>query len=224
MAPEVIGKEEYNPKVADIFAAGVILFVMITQHSPFNRAETEDRYYKLIHSQKWEKFWKIYSKDTISEEFKDLFSKMMKKNPKDRLTIDQIRAHPWFSGKVAKPERVRRSLYRRYKKIQKQAKNNDSGKIVKLVTNYYKVDDGDTLVDAAVKVATDHQYFYKKSEDYYRVLVKIEAEGVVTRIQVNVVKHTENQTRRLELVKIAGNDDVFNKAFEKFQQYCDTSF
>ena len=46
----------------------------------------------------------------------------------------------------------------------------------------------------------------------------------MTRIQINVVKNQKEETRRLELIKIAGNDDVFNHTFEKFQTYCDNNF
>jgi len=35
-----------------------------------------------------------------SNEFKDLIIRMLKHNPADRLTINQIKAHPWYKGKT----------------------------------------------------------------------------------------------------------------------------
>ena len=35
MAPEIHDKKSYQGPVIDLFAAGVILFIMLTQHPPF---------------------------------------------------------------------------------------------------------------------------------------------------------------------------------------------
>ena len=46
MAPEIILKRPYNGTVVDLFASAVILFIMVAQHPPFNRAELGDKFYK----------------------------------------------------------------------------------------------------------------------------------------------------------------------------------
>lgn len=48
MAPEIILKNGYNGKSADVFALGVLLFSMVTGKLPFLRAEQNDPRYKLI--------------------------------------------------------------------------------------------------------------------------------------------------------------------------------
>jgi serine/threonine protein kinase len=35
MAPEILDKQPYQGQVVDLFACGVILFIMLTQHPPF---------------------------------------------------------------------------------------------------------------------------------------------------------------------------------------------
>lgn len=37
------------------------------------------------------------------EEFKDLFVKMVKLNPKDRLKIEEVLQHPWMLGHRKRP-------------------------------------------------------------------------------------------------------------------------
>lgn len=46
-------------------------------------------------------FWQAHAeaeegKDLYSPEFKDLFEKMMAFNPANRLSLEQILAHPWM--------------------------------------------------------------------------------------------------------------------------------
>ena len=47
MAPEIPSKN-YRGTEADIFAAGVILFIMYAGNPPFEKASITDPYYRLI--------------------------------------------------------------------------------------------------------------------------------------------------------------------------------
>ena len=46
MAPEFFTKAEYKPQEADLFAAGVILFIMRVKKQPFKKACSTDPLYK----------------------------------------------------------------------------------------------------------------------------------------------------------------------------------
>ena len=48
MAPEIHEKRPYEGKQIDIFAAGIILFIMKSGTPPFGRAYSKDPYYKLF--------------------------------------------------------------------------------------------------------------------------------------------------------------------------------
>ena len=39
MAPEILNNEEYSGQAVDVFAAGVILFTMMSQRPPFKDAK-----------------------------------------------------------------------------------------------------------------------------------------------------------------------------------------
>jgi len=45
MAPEIYTHQISDPKAIDIFAAGVILFIMIFNYPPFYRANQKDKFY-----------------------------------------------------------------------------------------------------------------------------------------------------------------------------------
>jgi len=81
MAPEIHARKPYNGASVDLFASGIILFIMFTQHPPFTRAEPSDPFYRLLCANRADLFWKAHSKNKpegfFSEEFKNLITSML---------------------------------------------------------------------------------------------------------------------------------------------------
>lgn len=63
MAPEIHARRPYNGSVVDLFAAGTILFIMLSMTPPFTTAETSDPYYRQIATNKWNVFWDAHGKN-----------------------------------------------------------------------------------------------------------------------------------------------------------------
>lgn len=62
MAPELLEKRPYRGTCVDIFAAGVVLFIMNTGTWPFEKsASIQDPIYKHIVKKNPEDFWKTWS-------------------------------------------------------------------------------------------------------------------------------------------------------------------
>jgi len=57
MAPEIEMGQEYSAPAADLFALGVILFIMRAGHPPFVQSTVEDMYYKCVIANRLDKFW-----------------------------------------------------------------------------------------------------------------------------------------------------------------------
>ena len=57
MTPQQLAKRRYSGKHADLFAVSVILFMMVTQCQPFEKAEVTDPCYRLIAGNKPKAFW-----------------------------------------------------------------------------------------------------------------------------------------------------------------------
>ena len=75
MAPEIHKSEAYQGKSVDFFAAAIILFILTCEHPPFNSAEPQDAFYKLISSNRADLFWNIHlhkRKDGLNFLSKDL--------------------------------------------------------------------------------------------------------------------------------------------------------
>jgi len=129
MAPEIHLKQPYKGDQVDLFAAGMILFIMVAQHPPFSSATPKDPYYKCIAANRADIFWKTHCKSKeggvkfFSDDFKDLFEKMVALDPNARLSIDEIFAHPWLAeGDIATPEEISKEFKKRNKEVQEEIK------------------------------------------------------------------------------------------------------
>jgi len=104
MAPEIIKEIGYSGEKVDIFACGVVLFNLVTRACPFNRADCSCPFYKTLRgnpSYYWEQVSKMVPPHVLSSEFIDLFNKLTDENPVKRLTISEIKEHPWYNKETA---------------------------------------------------------------------------------------------------------------------------
>lgn len=124
MAPELLGRQSYNGMSVDLFAAGVILFIMMSQNPPFSRAVMSDPYYSQLANGN-QRFWDIHSRnkptDFYSNEFRSLIQNMLALDPAQRLSISEIRAHPWFNQPCSSSEEIYLELSGRRQRINEAA-------------------------------------------------------------------------------------------------------
>jgi serine/threonine protein kinase len=112
----------YKGNEADLFASAVILYIMMTTGVPFSKADPSDPNYRLFMGNPG-RFWAVRSRGRLqgvfSEEFRDLMGKMLSLHPQSRLSIAQIRVHPWFNeDAMTKEELVNELTGRRYKMME----------------------------------------------------------------------------------------------------------
>ena len=97
-APEIY-KNTYDGERVDIFALGVILFNLVTGKYGFNIAMKEkDNFYKLIAIKFYKLFWKKNSVNIgeVSEEFKNLYVRMVAYKFNERPTIEEVLKDDWM--------------------------------------------------------------------------------------------------------------------------------
>jgi serine/threonine protein kinase len=73
MAPEIIERKDYSGEAVDLFALGIICFILVTGKPPFTRADTSRPHYEMIARQQWDRFWHSHRaiSKLCSPEFKD---------------------------------------------------------------------------------------------------------------------------------------------------------
>ncbi len=101
MAPEMIQKSQYDESV-DIWGLGVLIYELMTGKTPF--IESEFSFNQTALEQNIVSMNLAYPKD-FPILAQDLVNKMLNKDPKSRIKIQQIRAHPWVNLKENKPNR-----------------------------------------------------------------------------------------------------------------------
>mmetsp|Transcript_23398 Transcript_23398/g.26556 ORF Transcript_23398/g.26556 Transcript_23398/m.26556 type:complete len:554 (+) Transcript_23398:433-2094(+) len=128
MAPEMYLRKAYSGQAIDLFACGIIGFILLSQNPPFQKADPlNDFFYKLIAKGRWDEFWKLHirmkngNKDFFSRSFRHLMSWMLTLNPAQRPTVEEVKNHPWFKGPVASDDELRAEMERR-RLIIKEAK------------------------------------------------------------------------------------------------------
>jgi serine/threonine protein kinase len=89
MAPEIVTKIIYDGSLSDIWSLGIILHLMIYGVFPF-KASSEKELYRLIEQ------GKLHLSADVSPEINILIEKMIKKNAKERWSLERILAESWF--------------------------------------------------------------------------------------------------------------------------------
>jgi serine/threonine protein kinase len=97
VAPEVVIGNGYGNQV-DLWSLGVIIYQMLCGYHPFDTNKGINYLYQQI-KQCNLKFDNNLWKD-VSNDAKDLVTKLLVKDPKKRITADQLLKHPWILNHV----------------------------------------------------------------------------------------------------------------------------
>jgi len=99
MAPEIVSSEDqFDGYTIDLWAAGVVLFILLVGRSPFEMAVETDPYFNTFSSggvKETLRHWEV----PITDEACDLLQGMMWSDPTDRLNLAQVASHPWVAGR-----------------------------------------------------------------------------------------------------------------------------
>ncbi|ONL99902.1 Serine/threonine-protein kinase SRK2C [Zea mays] len=95
IAPEVLSRKEYDGKVADVWSCGVTLYVMLVGSYPFEDPEDPRNFRKTI-SRILGVQYSIPDYVRVSSDCRRLLSQIFVADPSKRITIPEIKHHPWF--------------------------------------------------------------------------------------------------------------------------------
>ena len=89
-APEMINGERYYGLKADIWSSGIVLYAMLCGYLPFEESDNEKLYKKITAG-------KFKTPNFLSDSAKDFLHRILDVDPKSRITIPQMKKHPWFN-------------------------------------------------------------------------------------------------------------------------------
>ncbi|XP_029636754.1 calcium/calmodulin-dependent protein kinase type II subunit delta isoform X9 [Octopus bimaculoides] len=104
LSPEVLRKDPYG-KPVDIWACGVILYILLVGYPPF-WDEDQHRLYAQIKAGAYD--YPSPEWDTVTPEAKNLINSMLTVNPAKRITASEALKHPW----ICQRERVAAAVHR----------------------------------------------------------------------------------------------------------------
>jgi len=115
-APEIIKGNCSDPKPADFYSAGVVLFLLKTkgifpqlEDDTYENSDLGDLLQTNI-----PQFWNVHrrlqrkERSFFDKDFCDLFIGMTRKEPRKRLTIDKIKQSNWYNGPIYDNEELKK--------------------------------------------------------------------------------------------------------------------
>ena len=88
--PEMLSGGDYKATPVDIWSSGIVLYAMVCGYLPFKDDNNKILYEKI-------KNGKFNIPKFISENLKNLLKKILVTDPEKRISIKQIKKHPWFN-------------------------------------------------------------------------------------------------------------------------------
>ncbi len=103
MSPEIReNRVPFDGHAIDMWALGPILFMMTCGFAPWDKATSNDQRFQLFtsgHCAQLATHWNL----GLSHDLTDLLQRMFWVDPSSRLSLRQVRDHPWMTGPVERP-------------------------------------------------------------------------------------------------------------------------
>lgn len=104
-------------KACDMWSIGIITFVMVTGRPPFSGSDNSRIYARIRRGE-----FKYPKEQDLSDELKDLISKLLCKDSKERLTVDEALRHPWVQGTEVNSEPIDSTVLDSLRHFQKHSR------------------------------------------------------------------------------------------------------
>ena len=192
VSPEIIKKYPYDEKV-DIWGIGVLIFELVFGYPPFTSNFNEDRFNNI-------KEGKInWPKDLNDLDVKDLIEKILKVNPKDRISLDEMEKHRWLNDT--------------YKKMKEEKKTNDTFENKeKSQTEIYK----SNIMHNGISKLFNSTKRLPQLNSY----IELENDGTFDAKELLNMYKTENNQLRLKILKVEENNKILQKKCCDYNDVC----
>eukprot|EP00127_Corallochytrium_limacisporum_P005039 Clim_evm35s197 gene=Clim_evmTU35s197 len=91
-APELLKGNPYNGPEADVWSLGVNYYVMLTGRLPFGKGKGASVFHRLH----WERAYRV--PDFLTDDAIDLIHRMLTPDSRSRVTLQEVKHHPWILG------------------------------------------------------------------------------------------------------------------------------
>ena len=194
VSPEVIKKYPYNEKV-DIWGLGVLIFELVFGYAPFSSTFNEERFNNI-------KSGKINWPKVLDDEYKDLkdlIEKILKVDPKERISLDEIENHPW--------------LRETYLNMKVKKKTNETFEMNQMTqTELYKTN----IMNNGVSKLWNSDKRLWKVNSYY----ELEKDGSLSDKEILNIYKVENKQLKLKILKVEEDNKMLQKKCCNYNDLC----
>ena len=96
--PEILRNRPYDGFEADIFNLGQLLFILVAGILGFQSSNENDHFYSFIWRKQINEYWnqEQFQNLNLTDDFKDLYIRMVAFNPNERPKLNDILSHQWM--------------------------------------------------------------------------------------------------------------------------------
>lgn len=194
VSPEVIKKYPYNEKV-DIWGLGVLIFELVFGYAPFSSTFNEERFNNI-------KSGKINWPKDLNDEYKDLkdlIEKILKVDPKERISLDEIENHSW--------------LRETYLDMKEKKETNETFEMNQMTqTELYKTN----IMNNGVSKLWNSDKRLWKVNSYY----ELENDGSLSDKEILNIYKVENKQLKLKILKVEEDNKMLQKKCCNYNDLC----
>ncbi|XP_077416757.1 calcium/calmodulin-dependent protein kinase (CaM kinase) II beta 1 isoform X12 [Vanacampus margaritifer] len=232
LSPEVLRKEAYG-KPVDIWACGVILYILLVGYPPF-WDEDQHKLYQQIKAGAYD--FPSPEWDTVTPEAKNLINQMLTINPAKRITAQEALKHPWVCQRSTVASMMhRQETVECLKKFNARRKLKGAILTTMLVSRNFSVGSRQTtapasVVPVSVTAGTTAGTAAGLVEQAAKTLLNKKADVKESSDSSNTTVEDEDvKARKQEIIKITEQliEAINNGDFEAYAKICDpglTSF
>nr|XP_046241572.1 calcium/calmodulin-dependent protein kinase (CaM kinase) II beta 1 isoform X38 [Scatophagus argus] len=232
LSPEVLRKEAYG-KPVDIWACGVILYILLVGYPPF-WDEDQHKLYQQIKAGAYD--FPSPEWDTVTPEAKNLINQMLTINPAKRITAQEALKHPWVCQRSTVASMMhRQETVECLKKFNARRKLKGAILTTMLVSRNFSVGSRQTTAPASVTAAAAAVAAAAGTtaglvEQAAKTLLNKKADVKESSDSSNTTVEDEDvKARKQEIIKITEQliEAINNGDFEAYAKICDpglTSF
>ena len=197
VSPEMLNKRPYNQKV-DIWAIGVLIFELVFGYAPFSSNYNEERFNNIKNCKiKWPK---DINDNKKYKEVKNLIEKILRINPNERLSLQEIEEHEWLKDT--------------YIKMKNNKQTNEGFELDSISqTEIYK----SLIMNNSVNKEFNSEKRTRKSSIYF----ELEKDGSLSDKEILNLFKVENKQFKLRILKVEEENKKLKKKYSDYTELCD---
>ena len=198
-SPEILIGEPYDGFKSDIWSCGIILFAMATGYLPFEGDNNKILFKNILEC-------KPEIPDFLGSEIKYLLSKILTKNPKERITIKEIKKSDFYlKGKKLFNKKYKNCLNLNIYK-NKRAGENKNEKIIEKELNNNK----DEVSPFNKNNNSKNKKYLKKEKIHKNIFKFIKSKNTIINFRNKIMNINLNFNKNIELLHTNNNNHIIN--------------